>query len=840
MHSKKLAELLREHIHFFIVLPLLIILMTWPTIVQVFDTDSFWLAQRNSDANMLFWDAWYFKLWLGGQADFYYTNLLFHPTGVSLAFHNFSLPHMIVFAGLQVFMPAPNAFNLTFLLLSFTTAAAGYIYLVYLFRNKWVALFGAVVFGTGAFILTRPAHPNIAFIATIPLSLYFLHRGLLEERVSLLLVAGVLIGATAFIGMYTLVCLLLLLLAYLLYFACRRWRERTFWLHIFVMLLVIGGFLASRFYPMLVEPQGISGALSKSDGREAGKDLLGYFVNTGHPITHPIVARLFPISRFDHGWSNVVYLGYIPLMLLALALTRSKDRRPLLPWLLFALIFGILRLGSFLTFNSSDYPHVVLPKHHLAQALPHLFKPFWAVDNFHAGTLFPFAVLACYGLAQFLRVWPGRRHILVVLVLSGAVAFEYYKGQDHAVMPADRLDFITWLREEPDQESIRLINLPFGIHNHKVYAFYQSYNGYPHVAGRPTRTPESAFDYIKSNLLLRAWNSEGAVACLPGNRDAFIAAQQQLLSDGFTHIVLHQTWRNVAAEARTLLYLPAAYEDHSVSIYRVSDLHLNCNSTAVLISGSQRQLADFFDNGIVLPERRASVLSVHSFAMADGQLFSYYAALDQSAARLVPFRLDELAGARTSSPGLPRIDQESALAANDIVLTAYDPRFTDPTTARQYKDWVSPDFAPCGVVAESDSAVVALYLQPDFPCTLVTSAVPLAVQYDNDLRLSNLILEMDGAFLDLYFLWAHLPEENHSVSIQFFDADGSKIFNQDFVLDDRSAAHHRVDVSTLAPGDYQVRMIVYNFETLASVAGEIISSGTRFDRELMLADVTLD
>ena len=191
---------------------------------------------------------------------------------------------MIVFAGLQTIMPASNAFNTTFLLLSFFTAAAGYVYLSYLFGDKWIALFGAVVFGAGAFILTRPAHPNIAFIATIPLSLYFLHRGLLEGRLKPLLVAGALIGATAFIGMYTLVCLLNMLAAYLLYFAVRRWTQREFWLHVLVMTLVIGAFLALRFYPMLVDPQGIANALSKSAGREAGKDLLGYFVNTQTPF----------------------------------------------------------------------------------------------------------------------------------------------------------------------------------------------------------------------------------------------------------------------------------------------------------------------------------------------------------------------------------------------------------------------------------------------------------------------------------------------------------------------------------------------------------------------------
>ena len=839
MHLNKLSGTLRNHLHFFVILPLIIILMTWPTVIQIFKTDSFWLVQSNIDSNMLFWDAWYFKLLISGQADFYYTDLLFHPTGVSLAFHNFSLPHMIIFAGLQAVMPASNAFNATFLILSFVTATAGYIYLNYLFRDKWIALFGAVVFGMGAFILSRPAHPNIAFIATIPLSLYFLHRGLLEARLKLLLIAGALVGATAFIGMYTLVCLLIMLLAYLLYFAFRRWKEGLFWAHVVVMLLVIGGFLFLRFYPMLADPQGISGALAKNAGREAGKDLMGYFVNYHHPFTQ-ILGGIVPIKDINRGWANVVFLGYIPMLLAAMAFIRNGKRRHLLPWLLLALVFLILRLGSYLTINDIDYPNLVLPKHYLTQALPHLFKPFWAVDNFHAGTLFPFAVLACHGLATVLRALPERRRLIIILLLTGATAYELYQPPNPAIFQTERLDYNRWLRQQPDQESIRLINLPFGVSQHKIYGFYQSYNGYPHVAGRPTRSPETAFDYINSNFILSAWNKQGAVSCLPGNRDAFLAAQDQLLSDGFTHIILHRYWRNVAAEAKSLLYLPAAYEDDSVSIYRVDDLHLNCGSGAILSMGAQHILADVTGTDFTLPESDVAVLSVHTYEMTDGQLFEYYSALDQGLVNLVPLRLENLVGGRRSSPRLPLIDHESALAATDIVLLVYDPRYTDPTVADAYEDWVSSALAPCGVLADSGSAVVKLYLLPGFPCALVTAADPLGVQFDNDARLANVIAEMRDTALDVYFLWEQLPAENYSVSIQFFDAAGSMVHNQDFVLGDAPLAYHRIDMASLQPGDYQAKLILYNFETHASVSGEVISSGVRFERELVIGRLAVD
>ncbi len=840
MRIKELADTLRHHLHFIVVMPLLIILMTWPVFFQIFNSDDFWLARQNIDSNMIVWDAWYLKLLLGGQANFYYTDLLFHPTGVSLAFHNFCLPHMIVFAGLQTVLPASSAFNATFLLLSFLTAAAGYVYLNYLFGDKWIALFGAAVFGAGSFVLSRQAHPNIAFIATIPLSLYFLHCGLLEGRLKPLIVAGAFIGATAFIGMYTLVCLLMMLAAYLLYFACRRWAQREFWLHIFLMTLVIGAFVALRFYPMLVDPQGVANALSKGAGREVAKDFLGYFVNTQHPITQPILTALFPIKRFDLNWSNVVFLGYIPMLLFSWALLRSENRRRLLPWLALALVFLILRLGSFLTLNGVDYPNFVLPLRTLKEAVPQLFQPFWAVDNFHAGALFPFAVLACYGLRQVLRSVSTRRRLVAILILTGATAFEYFEPRVSEDFPAARLEFIAWLQGKPDQDSIRLIHVPFGTQQQKVYGYYQTYNGYPHAAGRPTRTPETAFDYIRSNFILGAWNAGDGVACLPGNREDFVAAQEQLLADGFTHIVVHRYWRSVASESKTLLYLPAAYEDDYVLIFRVEDLRLNCKSEAILNAGAQSLLTTFTGAGAILPAKRVSVLSLHDDEMTDGQLFSYYSALAESGAKPLPLREEDLAGGQTPSPVVPLIDRGAALAGNDIVLIAYDPRFSDTIDPAPYEDWVAREFAPCGLAVDSDSAVVTLYLRPDFPCALLTGVQPLGAQFDNGARLGSLITETRGAFLDVYFVWDKLPAENHSVSIQIFDSAGAKIHNQDFVLADDAFAHHQTDVTPLAPGDYQVKLILYNYATGASVPGEKIGSGARFDREFEIGDLAVD
>ena len=89
-------------------------------------------------------------------------------------------------------------------------------------------------------------------------------------------------------------------------------------------------------------------------------------------------------------------------------------------------------------------------------------------------------------------------------------------------------------------------------------------------------------------------------------------------------------------------------------------------------------------------------------------------------------------------------------------------------------------------------------------------------------------------------MWVNLPAENHSVSIQFFESADSKVHNQDFVLHDEALAHQRIDLAPLASGDYQVKMILYNYATGASVPGERHGSGARFDRALEIGDLAVE
>ena len=53
---KTLTSALRHHLHFIIIVPLLIMVMTWPTFIRFFEPTT---PPTTPDMAMKFWDAWY-------------------------------------------------------------------------------------------------------------------------------------------------------------------------------------------------------------------------------------------------------------------------------------------------------------------------------------------------------------------------------------------------------------------------------------------------------------------------------------------------------------------------------------------------------------------------------------------------------------------------------------------------------------------------------------------------------------------------------------------------------------------------------------------------------------
>ncbi|MCY3865360.1 MAG: glycosyltransferase family 39 protein [Chloroflexi bacterium] len=831
-----LSSSARQHWRFLIGFPIFMVIMTWPTIIHVFDAGVFWLPTGNKDIWMKFWDAWRLPFIIADSRNYFFSDGLFYPDGLSLVYHNFSFPHMIVFGALQKLMPASNAFNLSFLLIVGANGVAAYLFLLRLFRNLWLAFAGAVIFALSPFVLSQPHHPDVILIAVAPLSLYFLDRGLLEERWHWTALSGFIIAATLFIGMYIYVCLVFTVGLFLLGYAKRRWSSPAFWRRVILLTLIAGSFSFLRVYPLIENSSSFEEALDKRGGGEQSNELLASFVNSKHPLVPSELRERLEQNRQTS--SDRAYLGYIPLLLIAYGLLRGSNRRRMAPWLILLLLFFALRLGSNLVIFGQRYDHIVLPKHFLDQLLPFLFESFWDTSLYQIGLALPLVVLACFGLMTALNAAPPRHRVTLVLSVLVLTCFEYYLPLRPLIIASDQTNFLNWLKSEEDQDRIRLIHLPMGRHESKVYGYYQSLSGYPHVEGLASRTPPSAYDTINGHLILSHWRRDRPIICLPASRAQYLAALDQLQADGFTHVVLHANVRS-ASLAPGFNSLQPAYEDSAVRIYRLAQLKGSCANASITAPAPFAHFEDLALSSAISADQGMSILSFHPSDGIDDASLRYLSSVFiywKSFAH-VYLRDGELI-LQTTQPNQPNLSR--FLEGEQFILSLHNPSQVEAGDLGTLDEALAANFHPCHPVIDSAELVAAYYLRTGYDCALISSPAPFDVQYDNDVRLANRQLVSNGDSLEIQTWWTSLPAEAHGVSIQLFDQAGEKVAGSDFTIRHDALSRHQLDLSSLAPGDYNVAMILYNYQTRVSVPGTVTSSQARFERALDLGLIGIE
>ena len=816
---KRMTAAFRCHWPFFMIVPILTIVMTWPTLAYVFDLNTLWLPSDDIDLRMKFWDAWYYgDMAFTGKADFYFTKHLFYPKGLSLAYHNFSIPHLLLMRAAQLVLPPTNAFNLSTLLVILANAAGCYVYVFYLLRDRWLGLFGSVIFALSVWVIVRPGQTSVYTVAAIPLALYCLQRGLAERRRRSIALAGALTGLMVFTGMYIYVCLLITLGVFILFQLPKRWKAREFWISMLIFSALAGSISALRVYPMMSDEAALNDALQKGGGQEYGSDLLDHFIHRENVLTEFVFASILrepvPPIREDG------YLGYVVLLLAAIGLLSSRSRRRALFWLLLFLIFFTLKLGPYLIVNERAYTDIILPKHHLNTLFPTVFKAFWITAYFHVGMLLPLAMLAALGLRSLLAAIPARAGVVVVIACLALNLLETFEPPDSIIVPTQRLNYIDWLRDEGPQDEIRLINLPFGRAPSKHYALYHGFSGFAHAEGGASRMPSVAFLYIEENALLGAWQNDEGILCLPFNEDAFKQALDQLLADGFSHVVFHSdAIRGVRFANYSVMSALPAYQDDYVRVYRLADLRKSCRDEAFYVAGVLPQLSAFLNSS-------ASAKSKNAFD-----------------AELPPLALAVAAdGTALGAPvSLAKpTDSDHLLPDEGIALIAFYPAHSATGMVEAAAGSLANSLNSCGVRGEPGAARIEFFTRAEVPCALLFAEDPLAVRYENGVVLANILLKAEGDMLRTRLLWNKLPDKTHGVSIQAFDQTGAKAANSDFTIRHHSLSDHRLDLGALAPGVYDIKLILYNFGSGKSVPGIVIESQRPIQRELDIGRVTID
>ena len=568
----------------------LAIVLTYPLILH-FTTH---VVGDGSDDPALAWNLWWVPYSiLNLNSSPIYTNYMFYPIGLNLAFY--TLTYLNAFLSI----PLQFAFNLVVaanvnLLLSFTLSGFGaYLLVKYLLQvtrrtaqgvELWTLDFGLAAFIAGALyafssnklLYASLGQFNIASSHWIPFYVLFLLKltaenssgvealagnaqGGQRNRLKLhpersrrtLLLYGFLLGLfllfqalSEFIFASFLLIFTALYLLYLLFRARLKLKTDyriliTFFLAALTFTLPMLPVLSAMIQDMLTEGDFIQQGLGFAD--VFSSDVLGFFVPSH---LNPIFGGLG--EQFQFAYTNFAYLGFVALALAIIAIWKIPPARI---WGVFAAIFILITLGPDLRVNGNAIPAPFLPFNLLLE-IPFVkgnrYPSRWSVM-----VTLALAVMVGYGLMWLLhKLQVSRRRLFTVYCLLFTVLLA-----EHLSVPLPLSNFQipdVYRTIAQDKGDFTVLEIPLAWRNGfrmtgtldaamMFEQWYQTAHRHPILGGNTSRNPELKFQYFTESPVIQS-----LIAVETGHKldDPIIERDKQLAPDllrffGVRYVVWH-------------------------------------------------------------------------------------------------------------------------------------------------------------------------------------------------------------------------------------------------------------------------------------------------------------
>jgi predicted cobalt transporter CbtA len=552
---------------------LLTLAMTWPAVTQL----TTHLLGSGDDMWVHYWNNWWVKRVLQQGINVYYTPLLFHPTGVSLVYHNFAWVNIALWLALEPLTGGIAAYNLVHLV-HIPLCGLGMFALAHrLTKSRAAAFIAGLVYAFWPYRMLDTNHPNMISTEGFPLLMLALWNLFRSERpIRNGLLAGILLALIGYMRWQLLILAGFMIVLYLLYsLICEpeRWSRRVIG-GLALMAVVAIMLMTPALLPLVQETLASDSAkelytVSTSDPEQ---DLLAWIIpQHQHPLGE-LHTRIF--SRYGRNKTRVhhsAFLGYVAVGLSMVGVVKRRGHRQTWFWLGLAALCFVFALGPSLQFDGVEYPRIPLP-YRLIGWLP----PVQMLRHPHRFTALlglPVAVLTGYG-ASALQTWltrrrQGRERLVftgaLTVILGGLIMVDYLS------IPTDMVStrvpaFYAALGEEPGDFAI--MGLPGRRQITEHYMFYQTVHGRPLLSGHVSRLPSQAMAFAKSVPLVAGIYKSATGGIKTDVPD--VSRQLASLSEaGFRYIIIHKelTTVELVNEWRSYLAVAPRYEDSEVAVY---------------------------------------------------------------------------------------------------------------------------------------------------------------------------------------------------------------------------------------------------------------------------------
>ncbi len=552
---------------------LLSVLMTWPMAAQL----NTHLFGRGSDAWSHFWVFWWVKDGLLNGHTPYFTELLYHPSGIPLYTQNIAWINIAIWLGLQLFVTELAAYNITFMAVYALNAFSMFLLIYVLLRQRplsqrpfaldslpFAAFLGGLIYGFWPYILRHSFHPNLSLTASIPLAMLALYRLIRYKRWRDASIAGLLIGLIGITRWQLLVMALFIIIPFVLYHLYQE-RQTVGWA-LMGKLAAANGIALLLMLPLLIPvanyqmnrpfPEDIF--LDEQEGAQT--DLAAYLLPSHtHPLWGDAVKPAY--EGMPESFNYTPFIGFMTLFLAVLG--TAKGWRFSRFHLFLAGLLLLLALGPVLQINGTLFPTVPMPYTLISSfSLVRLLRK---TDRLNVLLGIPLSTLAAAGGMVLLANKQRWQRWAIFFALSVLILFEYtmfpFPTQD-ARVPIWYTEVLAKAGEET-----AVIELPLQPRGaDKQHMYYQTAHRHPIAGGHISRIPREAYRFINSSDLLRSLEETGIVGA---EITAVSDELHQLADAGFVYLLLDKREIDGAYQdsVQAWITIEPVYEDEDIIVY---------------------------------------------------------------------------------------------------------------------------------------------------------------------------------------------------------------------------------------------------------------------------------
>ena len=401
--SEDAVQPIRSHLIAFSICLILAVVFTLPASIS----PRYGLLGYPGDNYQHAWFLWHFAKAAANLQNPFYTNLLFYPDRVNLAWSTTDPLAAILALPLTLAVGPVLSYNVSLIFELALAAFFGRLVCLRVCRNQWAALLGGICFGFSPYILAH-ALGHLSLVTAFPIPLYVIALDRLLGKQSPSSTDGVVLGAALFLTAlghydYTVFCLLLtpLVLAVDLAFDGMALLKRV-WLPV---SCAAATFLVT-FSPLLVvllkKGVDVPRARPLEHIEQYSADVLGVLIPSWNHVLLGHLAQGLDARLFVAGFEGTVYVGPVVLLLACVGFWKGRIAEP--RWVaratIAAGIFYLLSLGPrFRLFGRQlaiPAPASVLYNFASARFVS-------APARFHVVTALCLAILTSIGLAYLLK-----------------------------------------------------------------------------------------------------------------------------------------------------------------------------------------------------------------------------------------------------------------------------------------------------------------------------------------------------------------------------------------------------------------------------------------------------